>query len=317
MYKRFNSCVFVLAHSKGTKRATSKKRVGAQWEMPAGKERSSESEYTDVEVEPEAEARVTEATVAAAAKAAVPKFAGPKASLRVDLSESSSESGEEEISSATEGTPEEEPEKVDKTPLEEPKRGKSDKKLDNKSDKGRGKSKAKSGVGRRACPICWQMVVDTQAGMDQHQYWSVPCNAWRRHAKGTAWEKAVRSAEKQKERRTERFNASGDVASGSKPPAPKKEEKKPEKKAGKKKKGKTASAKASGSRKAKKEKRKRLPSSPEPRPAKKRDRRPDPSSHGGGQKKHQRPAAKNGPRSGTGCDSKPDCCQETGYGRNL
>ena len=110
---------------------------------------------------------------------------------------------------------------MDKRPLDEPKRGRG---LDKKSDKGRGKSKSKSLQGRRACPICWQMVVDTKCGMDQHQYWSVPCNAWRRHAKGIAWDKAVESAEKQKERRAARFNTSGGAASGSKPAAPKKEE---------------------------------------------------------------------------------------------
>eukprot|EP00434_Breviolum_minutum_P045461 symbB.v1.2.040760.t1/scaffold7490.1/size10953/1 len=106
---------------------------------------------------------------------------------------------EEEPSSATEGTPvEEEPagkkgvEKVKKVPPE-PKRergrevdkrsgkGRSEKGRAEKggsekgrSDKGRGKSKGKSQweQGRRACPICWQMVVNTKAGMEQHQYWS-------------------------------------------------------------------------------------------------------------------------------------------------
>ena len=72
--------------------------------------------------------------------------------------------------------------------------------------------------------------MNTKAGMEQHQYWSVPCNAWRRHAKGRPWDDAVESAEKQKDRRTARWNAShgnpGGAASGSKPAAAKKPEKK-------------------------------------------------------------------------------------------
>ena len=93
------------------------------------------------------------------------------------------------------------------------------------SEKGRGKSKSKSEKGRRACPVCWQMGVDTQAGMEQHQYWSVPCNAWKRHNQGESWEDALAKAERQKERRTARWNAQG-TASASKPEAPKKEGKK-------------------------------------------------------------------------------------------
>ena len=136
------------------------------------------------------------------------------------------------------------------------------------AEKGRGKSKSKS-QGRRACPFCWQMVVDTQCGMEQHQYWSVPCNAWRKHGKGMPWDEALEAAENQKERRTARWNAA------SEPAAPKKEEKKKKKKtAG----GGTATA-STASKKKKVVKRKRASSSPDPRPAK-RDKNPDPTSSG-------------------------------------
>ena len=233
--------IYVLAHSRVALKRSPNKRRG--WVcgigMPAPEEEevpTSSSSYEEVALdEPEAEAPVPPV---AAAKA------DPKTST-VDLSSPTSSEAE---SSAEEGTPdsdveEEKETKVDKrpekvTPGDRGSRGRAvtrvaDKRRererpDNRSrkggqEKGRGKSKSQ---GRRACPICWQMVVDTVAGMEQHQYWSVPCNAWRRHNKGTPWEKAVESAEKQKTRRTARFNASGGAASGSKPDVPKKEEKK-------------------------------------------------------------------------------------------
>ena len=233
--------------------------------------------------------------------------AAPKGRVEVELSSEPSSAEEEEPSSATEGTPvEEEPagkkgvEKEKKGPPE-PKRERG-REVDKRSDKGRsekgraekggsekgrwekgrGKSKGKSQweQGRRACPICWQMVVNTKADMEQHQYWSVPCNAWRRHAKGRPWDDAVESAEKQKDRRTARWNAShgnpGGAASGSKPAAAKKPEKKAEKK--KKKVPAREKGKASSTKKDKEEKRKRKSSSPEPRPVKKEKKRKDTSS---------------------------------------
>lgn len=223
--------------------------------MPAPEElrpSSSESSYEDVEVEePEPETKALEPT--AKGKAAAKKEAAKKEPEgTVELSEESSdEDGDGEESSATaESLPEETPklERRDKTPVkvtektsakaESSGRGRpADKSGHGRgrepekktSEKGRGKSKSKSEKGRRACPVCWQMVVDTQAGMEQHQYWSVPCNAWKRHNKGESWEDALAAAERQKERRTARWNAGG-AASASKPEAPKKEVKEEKKK---------------------------------------------------------------------------------------
>lgn len=222
--------------------------------MPAPPESSSSSSNEEVEVDEEAEAEA----MAAAAKAAAKKVPAGM----VDLSTESSDSEPEESSpeSEPESLPEESPklEKCDKTPAkvaeppagrgrgrepekEPSRRGREPEKKT--SEKGRGKSKSKGKEkgkawekGRRACPVCQQMVVDTKAGMEQHQYWSVPCNTWRRHAKGQSWEEAQAGAERQKERRTARYDAQHrSTASASKPAPPKKAEKKDKKKEEKKK----------------------------------------------------------------------------------
>lgn len=222
--------------------------------MPAPPESSSSSSNEEVEVDEEAEAEA----MAAAAKAAAKKVPAGM----VDLSTESSDSEPEESSpeSEPESLPEKSPklEKCDKTPAkvaeppagrgrgrepekEPSRRGREPEKKT--SEKGRGKSKSKGKEkgkawekGRRACPVCQQMVVDTKAGMEQHQYWSVPCNTWRRHAKGQSWEEAQAGAERQKERRTARYDAQHrSTASASKPAPPKKAEKKDKKKEEKKK----------------------------------------------------------------------------------
>lgn len=44
-----------------------------------------------------------------------------------------------------------------------------------------------------------RMVVGTKAGVEQHQYWSVPGNAWKQHAKGQSWGKVAGSCWKAEE----------------------------------------------------------------------------------------------------------------------
>ena len=295
-------CVFFGSQQGDQKGFQQKNWVDAGMPAPEEESGSSESSYEDVPVEgAEPETKALEPT--AKGKAAAKKEAAKKepAGL-VELSEESSDSDGKESSATMESLPEESPklERRDKTPVKAA--GKTPAKAENSSrgreadksghgrgreperktsEKGRGKSKSKSEKGRRACPVCWQKVVDTQAGMEQHQYWCVPCNAWKRHNKGESWENALAAAERQKERRTARFNAQG-TASASKPEAPKKEDKKKKKKEVKEEtKKKKRRGKATGSKetKGKVEKGKRKPSSsPDPRPAKKEKKGPDTSS---------------------------------------
>ena len=71
--------------------------------------------------------------------------------------------------------------------------------------KAKGKSKGKKGAQQYVpCPICRTQVKNNVCSKDQHQYWSVCCNTWRRYNAGMTWNLAQAAAERQKRRRERR-----------------------------------------------------------------------------------------------------------------
>ena len=136
--------------------------------------------------------------------------------------------------------------------------------------KSKGKDKGKKG-GSKAdefvrCGICWQYVKNNACSRDQHQYWSVACNTWRRVNAGMSWSKASAAADRQKLRREQRHALEGPAVET----VPKKKEPSRKDKAEKKEKKKE--------KKVKKTKR-RVSPSPEPaRPSGKKGGRPPSSS---------------------------------------
>ena len=71
--------------------------------------------------------------------------------------------------------------------------------------KAKGKSKGKKGAQQYVpCPICRTQVKNNVCSKDQHQYWSVWCNTWRRYNAGMTWNLAQAAAERQKRRRERR-----------------------------------------------------------------------------------------------------------------
>ena len=71
--------------------------------------------------------------------------------------------------------------------------------------KAKGKSKGKKGAQQYVpCPICRTQVKNNVCSKDQHQYWSVWCNTWRRYDAGMTWNLAQAAAERQKRRRERR-----------------------------------------------------------------------------------------------------------------
>ena len=82
----------------------------------------------------------------------------------------------------------------------------------------KGKSKGKSKDNRYVrCPHCWQQVVNTQCSQEQHQYWSVQCNAWQRYNRGATWPEALAGADRSKRRREARLLVGNHAGDG---PAP-------------------------------------------------------------------------------------------------
>ena len=146
----------------------------------------------------------------------------------------------------------------------------------------KGKSKGKSKDGRYVrCPHCWQYVVNTQCSQEQHRYWSIYCNTWRRYQRGGTWEAATAAAERANRRRQERSTGNRETKELTEKAAPRckpeKERRKKDKKVDKE----------------KRKKRKRVSPSPEPRkPLGGKHRRPPSSDDEPPPKEHRSSSSK-------------------------
>ena len=67
------------------------------------------------------------------------------------------------------------------------------------------------------CPHCWQHVVNAQCSQEQHQYWSVQCNAWQRYNRGATWPEALAGADRSKRRREARLTVGNCAGDGDRP----------------------------------------------------------------------------------------------------